>query len=306
VVIGKLRYAVSEIRENGDRPTWWQNRLAARVVGPMQSRLHTDEFRVTDEEWDTLVVLDGCRVDLFEETVDTGRFDEYGTRTSAGSATNEWTRANFAGEAMTDTVYVTGNPVVSREVRTAFHRFVEVWRDSFDPEIGTVHPDDVTEAALAAHEAEPDKRLVVHYLQPHYPFVGHPDLRYAAFGNTDELTVDGVQEGAKDVWEALGLGLVDEETVWAAYRENLELVMASIEPLLAAREGRTVVTSDHGNLLGERVSALQVPLYGHPPNVHHPAIREVPWAVTETGDRDGRDGPETSVEAQLQSLGYTA
>jgi len=39
-MLGKLRYAVDEIAANYDRQTWWQNRAANRVVGPIQSRFH--------------------------------------------------------------------------------------------------------------------------------------------------------------------------------------------------------------------------------------------------------------------------
>lgn len=297
-------YPFREIASNYDRRSWWKNRAAHRIIGPLQERTHDSGFRVTDEDWDVLIVLDGCRADLFEEVVDLSRFDDYETRYSAGSATNEWSNKNFSGQALTDTVYVTGNPVVSREVRTAFHAFVEVWRTGFDPELGTVPPAAVTEAAIEAHEAHPDKRLIVHYLQPHYPFIGYPELRYATFGNTTELEVEQVNRGANDVWEALDLGLVSREAVWEAYASNLEQVMESVEALLDATDGTRVVTSDHGNLLGERVSPLQVPLYGHPPYIYHPAIREVPWATLDGETMPEDRQVEADVEEQLKSLGY--
>jgi len=110
---------------------------------------------VLDREWDTLLVLDACRADLFEEIADTDTYDSYERVYSAGSATHEWTKANFRSPAKTDCVYVTGNPVVSRQVETAFHCFLEPWRESFDSEIGTVPPEGVTEAALEAREQFP-------------------------------------------------------------------------------------------------------------------------------------------------------
>lgn len=258
-----------------------------------------------DEKWNTLIVLDGCREDLFREVVDTSRFDSYETRTSAGSATNEWTKKNFAGQALTDTVYVTGNPVVSRQVQTAFHAFIEVWRDGFDENYGTVPPEPVTKAAIEAREEFPDKRLIVHYMQPHYPFIGYPELRYTTFGGTDEIKVESAKTGASDVWEALGKGLVDKETVGEAYAKNLEIVMKSADGLIEAEGGKSVVTADHGNLLGERVSPLRVRLYGHPPYIHHPALREVPWAVTGESDNIEERQVDADVDDQLHSLGYT-
>ena len=287
------------------QPTWWRNRIAQRVIRPVQNRRYNSDFRVIDEEWDTLIVLDGCREDLFREIINTSRFDSYETRMSAGSATDEWTIKNFAGQALTDTVYITGNPVVSRQIQTAFHAFIEVWRDGFDKNQGTVPPEPVTEAAIEARKEYPDKRLIVHYMQPHYPFIGFPELRYTTFGGTDAMEVEPAKTGASDVWEALGKGLVDKETVWEAYGENLNIVMESANELIEAEEGRSVVTADHGNLLGERVSPLRIRLYGHPPYIHHHDLRVVPWAVTgESDDVDERQ-VDADVEDQLRSLGYT-
>lgn len=39
-------------------------------------------------------------------------------------------------------------------------------------------PDPVVEAAIAAHEAYPSKRLVAHFMQPHRPFVGEERLHF--------------------------------------------------------------------------------------------------------------------------------
>lgn len=301
------QYALSEIRENYDRSTWWRNRLASRVIGPLQQQLYNGNSAVdvVDESWDVLVVLDACRADLFEEVADLDEYDSFTVRKSAGSATDEWAKANFEGQAQTDTVYVSGNPVVSRWVQTAFAQFIEVWRDNFDPELGTVPAELVTEAAIDAYEANPEKRLIVHYLQPHYPFVKDPELRFTRFEGTDEVTVSDARSGASDVWEAVGLGLVEPETVWAAYRRNLEYVLDAIEPLLEAVSGRIVITSDHGNVLGERARPIPLKLYGHPSGVHHPALRSVPWAVIESDeDQTDREALDAGVEDKLRQLGY--
>jgi hypothetical protein len=306
-VLRSIRYAISEITTNYDRPTWWRNRFATRVVSPLQQYLYDDgsAVDVMDESWDVLIVLDACRVDLFEAVADIGAYDSYEVRESAGSATNEWTRMNFDGQALTDSIYVTGNPVVSRWVDTAFARFIEVWRDGFDQELGTVPAEVVTEAAIAAYENDPDKRLIVHYLQPHYPFVEDPELRFTGFEGSDEVDVPDGKGGASDVWEAVGLGLVDPGVAWDAYRRNLEYVLEAIEPLLNAVSGRVVITSDHGNLVGERIRPIPMKLYGHPTGIYHPDLRNVPWAVIDAEEeRTEREALDTGVEDKLQQLGY--
>lgn len=297
-------YPFREVYNNYNDSMWWRDRITQRVLRPIHARQYDSEFQVMKEGWNTLIILDGCREDLFREVVDISEFDSYEIRTSAGSATNEWVERNFDGQALTDTVYVTGNPVVSREVQTAFHAFIEVWRDGFDRELGTVPPDQVTEAAIEAQQEYPDKRLIVHYLQPHYPFIGYPELQYSTFEATGEMAVESANKGASDVWDALGEGLVGYDTVWEAYTENLNVVMKDINKLLESTQGKSVVTADHGNLLGERVSPLGIRLYGHPPYIYHPDLRHVPWAVTGEDSDKSEQQVNPDVEEKLRSLGY--
>lgn len=58
-----------------------------------------------------------------------------------------------------------------------------------------------------------------------------------------------------------------------AYEKNLEQVLEHVEELSNILEGKTVVTADHGDLLGENG------LYGHPGNSNLKVLRKVPWDV---------------------------
>ena len=299
-----LLYPFREIYNNYDDRVWWKTRFVDRILGPFQERRNDSSFRVMDEDWDVLIVLDACRADLFRECVNVSQFTAYETRVSAGSATNEWANKNFSGQALSDVVYVTGNPVVSREVQTAFAAFIEVWRTEFDEELGTVPPNAVTEAAVTALENYPHKRLIVHYLQPHYPFINYPELRYGSFGMTDQIDVTSAKEGANHVWTALDKGYVDEETVWEAYQDNLNLVMNSVNKILEKVDGRVVITSDHGNLVGEKDASFGIPLYGHPPHIYQENLRTVPWAVSDSGSEERGLAVDDKIEYRLKSLGY--
>lgn len=62
---------------------------------------------------------------------------------------------------------MTGNPVISYLVDTAFLRFEEVWQDNFESDLGTMPAESVT-GAIQVHKENPDKRLMVHCLQPHF------------------------------------------------------------------------------------------------------------------------------------------
>lgn len=307
-------YAVGEIRRNWNDADWWANRIQARINGPMTRAVAADDGTdVVGADWDTLVVLDACRYDLFEAVMDTSTYDEYGRMRSPGSETSEWVRRSFVETAPHgDIVYVTANPVISLDASGVFHRLVEVWRDAFDPAIGSVPADAVTAAAVETHRAYPDKRQVVHYIQPHYPFVRDPDLQFTNWGGTDEFENENADDRARNVWGALRKGVVSASAVRAGYRHNLEYALEHAHELLDAIEGRVVVTADHGNLFGERGWPIPIRLYGHPVGCRRPALVTVPWAVRTTGERravrvgsvESETVADSATADRLAALGY--
>jgi hypothetical protein len=77
--------------------------------------------------------------------------------------------------------------------------------------------------------------------------------------------------------------------------------------------GKTVVSSDHGELLGERLSPIPLRAYGHPMGIYMDELVKIPWHVHETGNRkrilaeppsERLDMDEGEVESQLRNLGY--
>jgi hypothetical protein len=313
-VVEASRDAYAALRENYDDPFWWRARLAQFVIGPAH-RVYPgfdEAISVMDEEWDTLVVFDACRADLFEEVADSADFDSYRRVTSAGSMTAEWTERNFSGGAFGDTVYVSANPFTTKLAGDAFHEIYSVWQDSFDEKQKTVLPGSVADAAREAHAAHPEKRLIVHFMQPHHPFI--TDERFAAFSEWDIRAITGNDQPARphSPFEALGMGLVEREELWTAYGDNLRAVLSPALDLAADLGGRTVLTSDHGNLLGERGWPVPVRLYSHLPGVRLPGLVRVPWAVidgerrrvTDNGVRSTADADASEIKQRLRALGY--
>lgn len=318
MVLDALQYTLGELRDNYADAWWWRHHargMVHQLVNRPVQRLHprtTDGDPVMDADWDALVVLDACRADLFEQVVDIENFDTYQRRTSAGSMTAEWVRRNFEGRDLGDTVYVTTNPHVVNEASEAFHHLEPLWEDAFDDDLGTIPHDAVVEAAREMAETYPEKRLIVHFVQPHHPFIA--DERVAEFSRWDVETLASGERPSHphDPFEADSMGLVETERVWDAYRGTLDLVIDDTLDLAADLGGRTVVTSDHGNMFGEPGWPIPVPVYGHPPGLRHPELVEVPWAVIDDDDRpeitDG--GTDTTavdddvVEERLRDLGY--
>lgn len=251
------------------------------------------------EDWDTLVLLDACRYDVYAELTP---FDgPVEVRESRGSASKQFVRGNFQGRTLHDVVYVSGNQwylLLEEELNCELHAYHDVERDVADGFVPSAEA--VTEAALAHHERYPDKRLLVHYMQPHYPYL-----------KTD---VDGFELVREGLRETIRASDVDYEDVRAAYRDNLAYVLEHVERLVDGLDGKTVVSSDHGEMLGDRLSPVPVRWVGHPPGVFVDELTSVPWQVVSEEPRrritaeppDGRaDGVEPErVEQTLRDLGY--
>lgn len=282
------------------------------------NKLYYDTYRnnsvygtaVLDEAWDNLILLDACRYDVFEsENTLPGRLHK---RTSKASSTVGFLEHNFDGKQAHDTVYVTANPQLSRnsgDIDADFHSVIDVWETDWDEGAGSVMPETMAKRALEANEEFPDKRLILHFLQPHFPFIG--DLGRSQFGS-------GFGTG---FWTKVKEGdvSVSGEQLRAAYRENLRVALPSVETLLEELPGRTVVTADHGQAFGERSFPLPIREYGHPRETFMPCLTDVPWLMydsdeekrvtadppVERNDRPDRERPDSDeVESRLKQLGY--
>lgn len=255
---------------------------------------------VTDEDWDTLIILDACRYDMYDElTTIPGNVN---ATNSVGSNTNEFLRRTFSEDTFADTVYVAGNVDPGARANAEFHNILHLWDECWDENLQTVHPEDVASRAIQAAAEFPNKRLVIHFLQPHYPFLGEQGQEFHK--------VHGHKRGRKadNVWVQLAEGEVDRDTVKEAYWENLEVTLPYVENIIDAVEGKTVITSDHGNALGEQG------LYGHAyPGIFTRSLRKVPWHVIERGERrevadddilESDSFSDGAVEDRLEQLGY--
>lgn len=268
------------------------------------------------EDWDTMLILDGCRADMLNEDDLPGTVQ---TRRSPASQSIEFMHEHFQRD-LYETVYVTANPHAQYEIQGCFHYVDHVYEDGWDDELGTVRPDTVRKRAEAALDKFPDKRLVVHFMQPHFPFIGPTGRQISQRGiQQPTRNREGTGTADIDIWNQLQYRVADVslETVERAYRENLEIVLKEIDVLLRKETGRTVVTADHGNLLGERLWPLPVRGYGHPKHLYVDPLVQVPWIVFENGPRpDVRPEEPTvqdprrrrldeSVTNRLNDLGYS-
>jgi hypothetical protein len=290
------------------------NRLAHRRGG-LRSE-NTSGVDVFAEDWDTLVVLDACRYDMFEMINHLpGTLSE---EISRGASTTEWLKANFDGQKLRDTVYVTANPQFEQNrlvIDTTFHEVINVWlEEGWDAETGTVRAETMTDIAVSAHERFPNKRILVHYLQPHYPFVPS-DTAFDKDHISGFDSEGNIPEG-ENVWSQKLSGQLpaSREKLWSMYVDNLEYVLEHVETLFESVQGKIVVTADHGNYVGERASPIPIREYGHPRGLYDEVLVQVPWLEFIRGDRreistgaanEPASISDTDIISQrLENLGY--
>lgn len=246
-------------------------------------------------EWDTLIILDACRYDSF---IDKKPSDWPATLPVRSKAANTYTfySRNFNGK-YTDTVVVTANPRTTQLRGGSFHDIIPVFKNDWNDKYGTVLPQIMAERTIEIHETYPKKRILSHWIQPHYPFVGG-GLETPKF-NDDSI------------WLEMKRGNVDPDVARESYEECLRTTLPHVRRVLDAITGMKVVSSDHGNVFGERPPCWPLPVYGHPRGILMDNLVTVPWMIVHDGDRreitsSGQYAVEsdTEVEARLQDLGY--
>lgn len=252
---------------------------------------------VYDREWDVLIVLDACRWDLMEEVMDEYKFlTENQKFNSVASTSSEWLEKTFNHKEETQkTSYISGNLFTEQELNPReFNHLDEVWGDTWNDEKGTILPDSLTDRAIEHHRNENPTRMVVHYMQPHHPFVS--DMVGEGMSQSDETSTSP--------WNLLRCGKLNRDQVWKRYTENLRYVLNDVEILLENIDSENVViTADHGNLLGE------FGLYGHIGHTPVSPVKEVPWIETKAENLETHTpeifSEETGkIHEKLEDLGY--
>lgn len=267
------------------------------------------------KDWDNLLIIDGCRFDDFQRVFKGSELKgDLQQIKSKGSDSYEFTMGNFLNKDLSDTILVTSNPFVTEIPRKTFFDIKNLLDTHWNQNYGTVLPEDVSNEIINTVNEYPNKRVIGHFMQPHYPFIG--SQRSSISGSGLKKETDDGSGSMRTVWGQLRWGINDFtiEEVRQAYLENIEIVTNVIADLLQEINGKTVLSSDHGNLFGERTSPLPVRGYGHPRNLYVPQLVEVPWLEfpLQTGRREIKKSSPISqgslsskdVEDKLKSLGY--
>jgi predicted AlkP superfamily pyrophosphatase or phosphodiesterase len=291
------------------------------LLGMLNGYRHGGGIDVMSEDWDNLIILDACRYDYFEQVQnldpDLGTAISKGVATSKGTSSWEFIEQNFRGRELHDTIYVTANPFfddIEQEVFFTIESTLDTTTEhglGWELGIDQVHPEQVVNLARKVHETYPHKRLIVHFMQPHQPFIGETADKIRTMVPGDAAPDDYTEFKQDHIHYYLAREYVTIEQFRKAYTETLEFVLEYVEKLLSTLDGKSVITADHGELLGERILGREA--FGHKSKWECPELREVPWYIIESDTRrhiepdDPMGYDELGAQAReqhLQALGY--
>jgi hypothetical protein len=271
---------------------------------------------VNGTQWDYLIVLDACRYDYFEKHYSDFLEGELSKKKSKGTTTPEWLSKTFTSRY--NYKYLAGNPYVNSlgkahedwDPSKAFREIVDVWSTEWSEEDNTVLPEEMTDTALKETE---EGKTIVHYIQPHRPYISCPQERKVwniqekiieEKESDDTSTKRKMIETTRPLWSKFFwklpyrmrwkikdfVGLenphwgalvqeVGEEEVHEYYQEDLRMALKEVARFVEEVDGKVVVTADHGEALGEHND------WGHQWGSNNPKQYTVPWLEVERSKR---------------------
>lgn len=292
---------------------------------------HTIGTSIFDKEWDVAIILDTCRVDALKSVADEYDFiQDVGSIWSVGGNSPEWVSRTFDknhSDLIKNTIYLSANAHAQTilEDRNPYkndkhlnykllRHFDTVTKDDlqdveyifkYEPmgssgeyghERGGTPPRYVTDRAIDVGRNKDFDRLILHYFQPHSPWVSN--------AISQDRKLEKHEEGFSYITET-----GDVESAWNSYLDDLRWVLDDVELLLENMDQeKIVITADHGDAFNE---------YGvmsHKIGAIHPKIRKVPWVLTSGTDTKTyeptiEEPADSAVETeeindQLEALGY--
>ncbi|RLE84853.1 MAG: hypothetical protein DRJ67_09900 [Thermoprotei archaeon] len=222
---------------------------------PKPLRLGTD--------WDWLIILDACRYDYFKRL---WRHSEVEARISPGSCTLEFLAWLPRIE---DSIVLTGHPFVL-DRKDKFTRVVDV---GFDDKLNTSPPWYITRSLRRNYTlVSRFKHKILWFLQPHHPHISNPRLDAGIFTDPRSRELTPQARTTLLFMKAKARGILSR-----SYEANLRLAIEEIEKILPMLKGRVIITSDHGEGLGEPLRPGDKPVYSHPCGREEWELRLVPF-----------------------------
>ncbi|MCK5309942.1 MAG: hypothetical protein KAJ64_04785 [Thermoplasmata archaeon] len=294
-------------------------------------KIDNKEVKMASEPWDYLIILDACRYDIFKEIYqDYLPKGDFKKAIAPSLHTMDWLNKAFP-DYYDDIVYVSANPYVNSKTKVEntigfdyegtkhFLKVIDAWDWGWDDRVGSIFPDKINKGFFDNFDKYGDKRFVLHYIQPHKPFIGDEYIKYYdvlkstvyADSRKHDVKMQQRKKTLKKTIKDLAIRIIiktmgksflcklssfihggpqsPEDAIWIAegqkgyvnaYRDNLKLALKSAKEIVdKVPSGRILITADHGEFLGEYGR------YGHPNDITKPENTEVPWLIIDKGKR---------------------
>jgi len=187
---------------------------------------------------------------------------------------------------------------VNIDCRRFFKKIIDVWDFGFEKEIGMSHPKTICDEMMKILEENSDNKIMAKFWQIHDPYLYFRSKK--TYQKEDYVREDKWEKQYKfasllsllnkfvsnlTIWrikKLLGIKPVTglyyvwyehgKEGIIKGYKEDLKLTLNCIKEVIDRYpEKKFVITSDHGELLGEGGN------FGHSKNEHKEEITSVPW-----------------------------
>lgn len=231
---------------------------------------------ITNEKKFLIIILDACRPDSFRRWISENRpflLENLKIVRSEGTRTPAWFTKTFS-ENRSDLTYISGNPYINNAgitsvgkiARKVFTNIVDAWK-KWDNKEETCMPLTLNEfSENYLHEP----RLIVHYMQPHQPYVGKKRIpRYFYYKDLFDSMEESEDRPSILQINSRNLNKKDNQMIRDAYESNVDLVCSHAFNLIDKFKGTIIVTADHSEMMGENG------VWFH--NSGHPKLYIVPW-----------------------------
>jgi peptide methionine sulfoxide reductase MsrB len=296
------------------------------------------------DSWDILIILDAAQYKIMKEIATEYPYVESVDKIkSRGSHSSEWCYNTFVRDfekykdLISKTHYINGNIistlVLEGEPDTSFLNDTvnkemlsknrdekkntteridslkshhPVWKNAVDSENAYIPPDLITNKTIELlDDMENSDKAILHYMQPHEPFVKAKSERMKNWPNSTDISMFNMEDE-------------EYENLLNNYKKNHRFILEHLEKLLTEvpNEKSVVVTADHGNITNK---ILGVPYtFGHPNHVFFSRdLRHVPWIEIDQSKAEYAESDENNsiiysnkdldtrdVKDQLEDLGY--
>jgi hypothetical protein len=227
---------------------------------------------IRKNNWDVLILLDACRYDYFKKIYRRFLYGDLIKANSPASGTAPWLRRMWDGK-YSDVRIISSNPRINSKGigilgYNAIEHFkkeniIDVWNTGWDNNLNTVPPEKVLEATRKLDSFS--KKTLIWFMQPHGPWIGDPGIALSStrpMEGNDEAIIPLIRKGKISLKQFQDM-----------YLANLKLVLKYVKKVVQAipKDKNIIVTSDHGELLGEYDSFLHFTYFTSP------ELREVPY-----------------------------